>query len=34
MLSQESVLMTVFGFLVLYGGLAYFLMIAMKSRKR
>lgn len=34
MLSQESILMAIFGFVVLYGGLAYFLRIALKSRRR
>ncbi len=33
MLSAESILMAIFGFVVLYGGLAYFVRIALKNRK-
>lgn len=31
MLSTESILMAVFGFVVLYGGLAFFVRIALKK---
>lgn len=31
-MSAESIAMAVFGFAVLYGGLAYFLRVAMKER--
>ena len=34
MLSPESIWMAVFGFVVLYGGLAYFVRIALKNGKR
>jgi len=34
MLSNESIIMAVFGFVVLYGGLIYFLIIALKSRTK
>jgi hypothetical protein len=33
MISSESIIMAILGFLVLYGGLAYFLRIALKSRR-
>ncbi|MFP4654828.1 MAG: MetS family NSS transporter small subunit [Methanohalobium sp.] len=33
MLSTESIIMAIFGFVVLYGGLFYFLRIAMKKRQ-
>ena len=34
MLSAESITMAIFGFGVLYGGLAFFIRIAIKSGKR
>lgn len=33
MISYDSIIMGILGFAVLFGGLAYFLRIAMKSRR-